>query len=915
MAEYWQNGLFEQLPQCIAIFCLQEKTLRLQAMNQRMCNLLGVAPRKQWEDTQVFLVYPEDRKKLQSWLVAALKCGQSEEAIQIRLKQHETADYIWCEGKVSCEDAEDGQRYCYLVLQDITEQRQKEQRLQQNIEGMRAAMDHCGVYYAFYHVQENMTTYSPRIQEDFGFPERVRHGIEQPMGLLTEQGRLQLHHIAEEMKEGRMVSAVLEMEVRRPKKGDWIWTQQGYTIFEKDANGKPIMVLSTVRNISKEKEEEKWVSEENMYHQMVFGNMTSVIRMDISKWKVLDFTGEYVLKYKEQESPFATIAQHILLPEQKKEFLEIFSRESLLKSYENEQRSVSYTYWCHRISGKRLWMKAVVDMTGRDDKGVFGLISIQDVDRQVVGREVQGQVANTLVDFSAYYNVDARDGEVFAKNPEFEVEGVYGKDALRALQRKIMPTIIPEEYALHRDQLGWDCIYEKLSRGERWDFVYHVKDQTGKVRTKRLNAFMQTECGNVVIVMQRDITEIIEEQEAQNAELQSALSIANQASHARDEFLSSMSHDLRTPLNGMIGAAELLREEAGQWTKQAQEYLKDIVSSGRFMQNLINNIIDSNRMSQGKITLNLDKYTIQDLITDMKLMFGASCEEKGIHLVLDPGEQMRMVYADRVCLQRIFSNLLSNAIKFTPTGGTITLQAVEREMLGGKYLVTVVVKDTGTGMSREFQEHMFDVFTQEDNDVNVTQIGSGLGLSIAKNLVELMEGSIRCDSVQGEGTQFTVVLPLKLVDTTPKQQPYQASEEEPLREELLWDRRVLLAEDNDLNAKIVMRLLESKQINVERVADGQQLVKKYEEMAPYTYDAILMDIQMPVMDGPEASKQVRRLQREDAGLIPIVALTANAFDVDVQKSKSAGMNGHLIKPIEPKKLFRILAKLWEIGKE
>lgn len=215
-----------------------------------------------------------------------------------------------------------------------------------------------------------------------------------------------------------------------------------------------------------------------------------------------------------------------------------------------------------------------------------------------------------------------------------------------------------------------------------------------------------------------------------------------------------MSHDLRTPLNGIIGAAELAKLFGDEVPDMVQEYLDDIISSGHFMLNLVNDILDTNRLASGKLELHLKKIDIQHIIQDMRQIFGVTCADKGINLVFEPGDNIHTVYADPVRIQRIFSNLLSNAIKFTPPGGTVYFRAIEREIIGDKYLVTIQVKDTGTGMSEEFQEHMFEIFAQEENDTNTFNIGTGLGLSIVKNLVELMGGTIRCSSKLGVGTEF-----------------------------------------------------------------------------------------------------------------------------------------------------------------
>lgn len=916
MMEDWQKDMFDNIPGGVGVFQCSNEKLEVLALNRKLREILGVdegdigvKPRE-----ELLQIHPEEREWVYQRFQDSIRNGDDFLEITARFRNRKTKEYIWMRVDYSAIYETNGSLFCYATYRDITSEKKLEQQLQTNLYSMRTALDHCGIYYGLYNLKENMTIFNHKMRQDFGMPEMLFSGNTKNRGLLTEQGRASLMHISEEMRAGRMDSATVEIEVRRPAKGDWIWTKQFYTVMEKDENGLPLVVVSTAQDISKEKEDEKRFSEENMYHQMLYNNMTSIIRINITDWRVLDFAGEYVLKHTETESPFQTMANCIEDAGERKQFERLFKRENLMKQFSKGERKVSYTYRSRRISGKVLWMKTVVDMMERENGDVFGLISVQDVDRQILGGLVQSRVVNSLVDFVAYLNMDAEDSQVYAENSEYQVDESYaGADVMRQLQNQLEEMIVPEEREYAGGQFQWSNVYKKLKQGKRWNFVYHALDGEKRVRTKRISALFLREDWNVVMVLQRDITDITEEQEAQNAELQSALAIANRASHARDEFLSSMSHDLRTPLNGIIGAVELARNFGGNLPEQVEEYLKDIDSSGRFMLSLVNDLLDANRMEQGKLTLNLEKTSIVDVLKNVCLMFETTCTERGIHLVLEQGEYARVVYADPVRLQRIYGNLLSNAIKFTSSGGTIILRVVEREVIGDRYLVTTVVKDDGAGMSEEFQKRMYEIFTQEENEVNTSNIGTGLGLSIVKNLVELMGGNIVCKSRLGEGTEFEVTLPFQLAEEMVAKRPKQEKKEENWKEELLWDRRVLLVEDHDLNAKIVIRLLESKQIQVDWVVNGKEAVDKFSQKEPYTYDAILMDIQMPVMDGIQASKEIRKIERTDARLIPIIALTANAFDVDMQRSKSAGMNAHLVKPIEPKKLIGTLMEFWRVS--
>lgn len=369
-----------------------------------------------------------------------------------------------------------------------------------------------------------------------------------------------------------------------------------------------------------------------------------------------------------------------------------------------------------------------------------------------------------------------------------------------------------------------------------------------------------------------------------------------------------MSHDLRTPLNGIIGASELAKDRIHTNPEQVEEYLEDINSSGRFMLNLVNDILDMSRLEMGKQELERTKISWKEFAKDLQQVFESTCEEKDLKLTINLGVDIPSVIGDAVRLKRVLQNLLSNATKFTEHGGHVECLVSETKMIGEKFLVTIVVQDNGVGISEEFQNQMYEIFSQEKNGINDQNIGSGLGLAISKSLVELMGGTIQCESKQGVGTRFILSLPFVLEEKDAK---YQKEEKGKVEMDVLRGHKVLLVEDHPLNSKIVQRLLESKEIFVEHVVNGKDAVERFEGSDLFSFDAILMDISMPVMDGIEATKRIRALERSDAHMVPIIALTANAFEKDIQKSKSAGMNDHLTKPLNTQTLLKTLMHYWK----
>lgn len=297
-------------------------------------------------------------------------------------------------------------------------------------------------------------------------------------------------------------------------------------------------------------------------------------------------------------------------------------------------------------------------------------------------------------------------------------------------------------------------------------------------------------------------------------------------------------------------------------------------------------------------------YSQEEFVHSMQTIFAKQCEEKQIELVFDMGTGARTILVDRLHLSQIFYNLLSNAIKFTPCGGKVVYRIKERISDEKGELVTFQVEDNGIGMSREFLNHMFDAFSQEHDETIQANAGTGLGLSIAYKLTTLMGGTISARSEKGKGTVFTVKMWLPYATEENFKEEKSIAEED--IDKCLKDKRVLVADDHPLNLQIITRLLEKKGILVTSAGDGQQALEKFEASEVGYFDALLMDVRMPNMDGMEAASRIRQLTRKDAKRIPIIAVTANAYDEDAQACLDAGMNDHMAKPIESTKLYELL---------
>ncbi len=391
--------------------------------------------------------------------------------------------------------------------------------------------------------------------------------------------------------------------------------------------------------------------------------------------------------------------------------------------------------------------------------------------------------------------------------------------------------------------------------------------------------------------------------------LKDALAIAESASKAKTAFLSNMSHEMRTPMNAIIGLNTIAMKDPTA-SEQVKEYLSKIGDSAQHLLGIINDILDISRIESGRMTIRKEEFSFARALEQVNTMIGGQCRDKGLSYDCRQIGRIDDYYiGDVLKLKQVLINILGNAVKFTPAGGSVRFTIEEGERYAGKAALKFTVSDTGIGMSRDFLPHVFDAFSQE-GATSGSQYGStGLGMPITKSIVELMNGHIEVESEQGKGTTFTVTITLDESGRKDAEPIPGAAEEAEKGSLQLKGRRVLLAEDVAVNAEIMMMILSMREIEADLAENGREAVDKFEASGPGYYDAILMDMRMPVMNGLEAARAIRGLDREDAKRIPMIALTANAFDEDVQQSIQAGLNAHLSKPVEPELLFETLGRL------
>ena len=592
-------------------------------------------------------------------------------------------------------------------------------------------------------------------------------------------------------------------------------------------------------------------------------------------------------------------------------FLRAACHVGLLRLYESEKRETVLEY--RRRTGRGLiWVSTRVSVMPDPETGdVLAFFYTTDINERMIFRKITNQIISQNFETVSYCDLTAKTLYLRQEDPLSERlfrPMPYDEAVLSAVRRYVADS----EQDGVRAAFDLDSILDRLTR-EPVCTIYYTsaqRDETLPGRPyKRMKSdiFYLDENRDLLVFLQSNATAIFEQERANREQMAAALAAAERASQAKTQFLSRISHDIRTPLSAITSMTAFAREDMDDREKLSGD-LDKIETSGRFLLSLINDILDISRIDSGNIELHPEPYPYAEYLAGIRNMFEPLCQQKGIRLSVSGSGAGGCILADRVRLDQIMLNLISNAIKYTPSGGSVEVTAGSTRTPEGLLDCLLEVRDSGIGMSRAFQKTMFEPFTQEhENPLRPADAGgTGLGLSLVRRITDFMGGSIEVESEQGRGTAIRVRF---LFPEAPEKQPGAPEKHEP---KIRLHGRVLLAEDNQINTEIAIRLLESRGLEVVCAKNGREAVGQFQNSRPGTFSAVLMDIQMPLMNGYEAAAALRFLPRADAKTVPIIAMTADAFASDVQKCLDAGMNAHIAKPIDPEKLFAILAE--EMGR-
>ncbi len=513
-------------------------------------------------------------------------------------------------------------------------------------------------------------------------------------------------------------------------------------------------------------------------------------------------------------------------------------------------------------------------------------------------------VVRSEIEFISYVDVDTQESMVIVTDASTEVlpdqNGIYSE-----VNKRCIPGYVhPDDMEACTEQFDLKNIINRLETEPAVIISFRIRYQDGSYRRKQMTVRYYNEEKQKLLFIRKDITAVYEQEQRRREELAAALLETKRANRAKEEFLSRMSHEIRTPLNAIIGLSYLSREYR-ELPKQTYENLNKIEESAHFLLSFVNDILNLSNLENGAIALSFEAVDFCLFLEETCGRVRETAGEKGVNFEMSiVGDTEKYYVFDREKLSQALLKVLSNAVKYTKPGGSVRFTA--EVVANGKSEDTLrfTVTDNGIGMDEEFLPRIFGPFEQEHDGSTTLYGGTGLGLAIAKNIIELMYGEIEVASKKGEGTAFTITVSLKKEQRKKKREASFSGGS--YSDYDFTGRRALMAEDNEVNIEIAKNVLLHKGFEVEVTRNGEECVDAYRNHEPGYYDVILMDIRMPVMDGLSAAREIRSCIGADGRRIPILAMTANAFEEDVKRSFEAGMDGHISKPLDIRKLYAML---------
>jgi PAS domain S-box-containing protein len=678
-----------------------------------------------------------------------------------------------------------------------------------------------------------------------------------------------------------------------------------------DSAGKPIKAYGIGQNLTSQRlEQENYVRFYQWLNETLSGALAS-FRLDISQNSYIDgfsSTEDVDVSFvsSSADEHFFKFAKLIIDPKIQSEILSTFTCENLIRLFKDGTRLLSRVYPIRSKKGNIIWLESTLNLLQNPNSGsIEGVSSTKNVTQGKKDEQILLALAQSATDFIGLCDPLTRQCElhyggwhkaIYPSGSEATYETAQNYIAKRGIPEKERPLFLAES--------DLAMVVQALEAKGSYAVAFNFLDE-GKLTRKQIRYRYLNEEKNEILVMQSDITETTEKERRQIAQLQDALLEAEKANSAKSEFVSRISHDIRTPISIISSMTAFAIEDKDEPEKLLND-LHKIEASNTFLLSLINDVLDISKIDAGKVELHPETYLFADFLSNVENMFNPLFAKKNQKFRIVQSLEGEGIVIDKIRLNQLALNLLSNAAKYTMRGGEVVLTLGAKKVRGNTLDVTLQVQDDGIGMSEEFQKTLFTPFSQEVSNPNRERemLGTGLGLAIVKRIVNLFHGTIEVKSVLGKGSTFAIRFNAPEANLSLAKDVVAAPKEEaaPLK------GNILLAEDNPFNAEIAKRILSSFGLSVVWAKNGQEAIDDFAAAIPGAYQAVVMDIQMPIKNGYEAAEGIRSLKNPEAQSIPIIAMTADAFSAALERCKEAGMNDYITKPINPELLRKTLEK-------
>ena len=907
------NDVLKNINACVVVYCVDKNLqVNMEYFNDRFAELYGgdnTILQEAFRSDIAFGVAEEYKKSVRDMFFEMVKTGEKGEATYRAITDGN--DEIWVNIKGTPVKREND-TLVYVTFFNITEQVKATENARRSEQYLQSACEFATIFTWVYEIDTKVIHPGKLLREQIGLPADMEDFPECIFALhmvCPEYEELYRTKIEEIEKGAKQVEFEVQAELPDGKKH---WISYRFDIVEYE-NGKPKIAVGTAQyeDVNKrlearyQHEQKKKIVEDSTMFGYVISNINTntVIERKILHDK---------MQFSEKESCYETVAnafaETIVSEEERKKWKEIHSIKNMLAALNNGTTAIEVELNVLCQDGIMRWVREVMNLVQHPDTGeillynYFYNVHDQKIFEELMsaladyGYEVCGSLMADLDQISLVYA--GRQSNQMVVGSYREMNGAYADN------------IMEEDRQMYLDTSSINHMKEETEDKDGYELIYRVVEN-GMLHYKKAQCYLYDRADQTYLILRSDVTSTMQKEAAKRKELEEALVEAKRANEAKSSFLSRMSHELRTPLNAMNGYTSLMEQSIceGEFDKEA--LLKNISATQHateYLLTIISDILDIQKIEQERTILHKEKINVEAYMKNVVDMICKEAEEKHIAFSYERKTHFHNTYLlDGVRFQQVLLNILHNAVKFTPEKGSIWMTAEATGEEDTDTTLKIVIADTGIGMAQEFlEERLFQKFAQENQNITSPYDGCGTGLFLSRELIRLMGGEISCESEKGKGSRFTITLaatPVKEEERKRRKKEYVSYD--------LSGVHILLCEDNPMNQDMEKRIMERMNCVVDIADDGQIGINKFRESGEQEYDIVLMDIRMPNVDGMEATRRIRALDRNDAKQIPIFAVSANAFEEDVRMSLEAGMNEHIAKPIRPNVMYETIKRYLE----